>query len=103
MNEMLEALKRVSEMNERIRDEYKRLCVDCAHHRLGLFGRHRCYGYVSRDPVTGKETILPDSCSSARHTHYVPGAMGFTLSPWLNKGMSGACGPEARLFKPKAP
>lgn len=98
MNEMSEAYKRICEMNKRIRKENPPLCIDCAHHRLGFFGRHRCYGYVDRDPVTGRETVLPDSCASARHTHYVEPA-GFTLLPWLFPTMSAACGPEARLFK----
>jgi len=68
------------------RTENYPLCIDCAHHRRGFFGGHRCYGYISRDPVTGKETVISYSCTSARHTHYVP-PPGFTLAPWMDHGM----------------
>ncbi len=73
-------------------------CVDCAHHRKSFFGKHWCHGYVWRDPVTGRETVIPDLCSSMRASHYSPtvgGPFGFI------RGSSALCGPEASLFKAK--
>lgn len=68
------------------------LCVDCAHHRIGWFGRHMCHGFVSLDVVTGKRKTISDTCSSMRHSHYFPG-VGFV------RGASAQCGPEGRLFE----
>jgi hypothetical protein len=67
-------------------------CISCAHHRKTFFGRHWCYGYVSRDNVTGVETIIPDTCRSMRATHAWRG---------IGAGSSALCGPEGRLWKPK--
>ena len=80
-NEFTEAYQRIRKISEKAREPAP-LCIDCAHHRLGRFGGHWCYGHVYRNPVTGEETVIPERCSSARHTH--------------------ACGPEARLFTPKS-